>query len=231
MGYNIQNMDAPLIQSFLNQTEILRSPKRGLSTFGATRIVYHLISPADGLANKTRLREGTVVSEKPKILTPESLAQRFEGFGEEAGEFSKWLNSSYRDLLRILEYNFKNKDLATRIISESPKTVAERIKAELDFSEDAGQAVIRCPDAAWSLALMKFTLDEAARSFPTHVRDLDRRGLFDPQAHQQTRQRKEIEELFSEAASGSGKLKILGEKLREYGLFDEYEDRYLSFFK
>lgn len=223
-------MDATLIQSLLSRTEVLRTPSRALSTFGATNISYSLISPVDDLKDKTRLREGTVMSRKPQILTAESFAQRFEGFGDEGREFSRWLSSSYRDLLRALEYNFKNQDVATRVIAESPQVVAERIKAELDEKDAKDRTVIRCPDAGWSLALMKYTLDEAARSFPVNVRDLDRRGLFDPAGKADTRRRREIEALFADAKSDRAALKALGEKLREYGLFEEYEDRYLRFF-
>ena len=221
-------MDAPLIHRMLAATRVLRSPTRALSTFGATRIPYHLISPVEDLKDKTRLREGTVLSRKPQILTPEALAERFEGFGSEASEFSQWLRSSYRDLLKVLEYKFKNEDFATRVISESPQTVAERIGAELDGSDARDRTVISCPDGGWSLALMKFTLDEAARSFPVHVRDMDTRGMFGRQPSDP--RRLEIEALFREAPASPRALERLGAKLKEHGLFSEYEDRYLSLF-
>lgn len=223
-------MDAGLIRHFLNQTRVLRTPAHALSTFGATHVPYHLISPVEDMKGKTRLRKGEVLSEKPKILTKESFLQRFEGFGDSAGEFSQWINSSYSDLLRVLEYNFKNEGFFTQVLSEKPQVVADRIKSELDQSDARDQAVIRCPDAGWSLALMKFTLDEAARSFPVHVRDLDRRGLFDPSGKELERRRREIEQLFAAAASDESKLKALGEKLREYDLFEDYEDRFLGMF-
>ena len=223
-------MNASLIASYLRQTQILRAPKTTLATFGATQIEYHLVSPVEDLQGKTRLREGKIVSLKPKILTAESFAERFEGFGPEAKEFAQYINTSYRDLLRALEYNFKNDGFAAHVISENPADVADHIKKDLDSRDARDQAVIRCPDAAWSLALMKFTLDESARSFPTHVRDLERRGLFDPGAKAADRNRREIEALFARAASDKAVLKTLGQKLRDYGLFEEYEDRYLSFF-
>lgn len=219
-------MDRALIESYLKQTEILRAPKTSLSTFGATRLSYHLVSPVEDLKSKTRLREGQVLSRKPLILTPEAFAERFEGFGDEAKEFARWLTPTYRDLLRALEYNFTNEGFTTRVISEVPHAVAERIAADLESRDAADQALIRCPDGAWSLALMKFTLDQAARSFPTHVRDLERRGLFDPAG----RRRKEIESLFAAAASDPSAREALGKKLREYGLLDEYQDRFLALF-
>ena len=171
-------MEPALIRRFLSQTEVLRAPAHRLATFGATRLQYHLISPADGLRERTRLREGVVLSNRPKILTAEAFAERFEGFGEDAKPFQQWLKGAYHDLLRSLEYNFKNQGFTTRVISEPPNVVCERIADELEKKESQSDTLIRCPDGAWSLALMKFTLDESARSFPVTVRDLERRGGF-----------------------------------------------------
>lgn len=223
-------MDRALIESYLKQTEVLRAPKNSLSTFGATRLSYHLVSPVEDLQSKTRLREGKVLSRKPMIITPEAFAERFEGFGDEAHEFARWLTPAYRDLLRALEYNFTNEGFTTRVLSEVPHAVAERIVADLEARDTADQAVIRCPDGGWSLALMKFTLDQAARSFPTHVRDLERRSLFDPEGKAFGRRRREIESLFTAAVSDPSAREMLGGKLREYGLLEEFEDRFLALF-
>jgi len=218
------------IDNLLARTEILRAPARLLATFGATRIDYHLISPADGLPGRTRLREGVVVSARPAILTPEAFARRFEGFGDEAAEFARWAAASYRDLLRALEYNFRNQGMAARVLSEDPRLVAERMIADFDARGAADQAVIRCPDGAWPLALMKFALDEAARSFPGHVKDLERRAMFSPDRGAGDRRRREVEALLDAAGRDRGVLPELGAKLREYGLFEEYEDRFLALF-
>jgi len=223
-------MDSERMMAYLRETEILLAPRRALSTFGATRISYHLISPVENLAHKTRLREGTVVSQRPQIITADAFIERFQGFGDEAKEFAQWVGRQYRDLLRALEYNFKNQGFATRVISETPQSVSDRILAELP-KDDPNEAVIRCPDGGWSLALMKFALDESARSFPVHVRDLERRGLFDPAAKAQERRRREIEDFFARVGSEPTLLPELGAKLREYGLFAEYEDRYLALFR
>lgn len=224
-------MDGLLLQRYLRETRLIRQPKRALSTFGATRIEYCLVSPIDDLPNKTRLREGLVVSERPKVLTPEVLRERFEGFGEESAAFARWLESRYRDVLRALEYRFKNHDLRTRVLGQDPRETASRVAGEMEAKGSASAAVIFCPDAAWSLALMKFTLEEAERSFPTHVRDLDTRGLFDRDGGRSRRSRAEVERLFEDAARDPAAREALGRLLRERGLFGEYEDRFLSLFR
>ncbi len=225
-------MAAPLdpIASFLARTEVLRAPARRLATFGATRIDYHMISPADGQADRTRVREGSVVSARPQILTPDAFKERFEGFGDDSAEFARWAASAYRELLRALEYNFRNQGQAARVVSEKPELVAERMLADFDARGVHDQAVIRCPDGAWSLALMKFTLDEAARSFPGHVKDLERRGMFSPDRGEGDRRRREVEDLLARAKADRALVEVLGRKLKEYGLFEEYEDSFLGLF-
>jgi hypothetical protein len=224
-------MDPRTIRRLLQETRLLRAPKRLLDTFGSTRIEYHLVSPVEDLPDKTRLREGRIVSERPKILTPQTLRERFEGFGEEAREFADWLCREYRGVLRALEYQFKNEDLHTRVLGQAPRQTARRIQDELDERGVADAAVILCPDAAWSLAVMKFTLDEASRSFPTHLKELESRSLFDPKNAESRRRRAEIEELFPSASIDPDARRALGHKLREYGLFNEYEDKFLSLFR
>ncbi|MDE2292057.1 MAG: hypothetical protein KGL53_08235 [Elusimicrobia bacterium] len=223
-------MDGKLIARWLRETTIVRAPKHLLSTFGATRIDYHLVSPIEGLAGKTRLREGQVLSEKPQILTAEALRERFEGFGPEGEQFREFIDARYGDVLRSLEYRFRNADPRTTLLSSDPRDAAERIKQDVDARDVAQAAVIACPDPAWPLALMSFTLEEAKRSFPSNVRDLETRGRFDPDSGAGRRRRAEVEAMFERAARDSGARSLLGAKLREYGLFEEYEDRFLGLF-
>lgn len=215
---------------FLKETALLVRPSHRLSTFGATRIRYHLVSPIDELGDRTRLRQGLVVSEKPQILTARTLRDRFEGFGEGAGEFARFLSEEYGDLLRALEYRFRNQDLVSRVLRDDPREVAERIRKELSEGGAEDALLLSCPDPGWSLALMRFTLDEASRSFPVNVRDLERRGHFAAEGPEGVRRRNEVEALFSQAASDAQVRSQLGRRLREYGLFEEYEDRFLALF-
>lgn len=223
-------MDKDVVARLLAGTEVLRVPARRLATFGATRIDYRLISPVEDMPDRTRVREGVVVSAKPAIITPDAFKERFEGFGDEAAEFARWVSTAYRDLLRALEYSFRNQGQAASVLHESPLLVAERMVADFDARGVTDKAVIRCPDAGWSLALMKFTLDEAARSFPGHVADLDRRGHFASDRGEGDRRRREVEALFPAAAKDPAARETLGRKLKDYGLFAEYEDRFLGLF-
>lgn len=132
--------------------------------------------------------------------------------------------------MRALEYNFRNQGLAAREVGEDPRLVADKMLADFDARDVSDRAVIRCPDGAWPLALMKFTLDEAAKSFPGHVRDLERRGMFAADRGEGERRRRQVEALFEGARKDRSRLEALGGMLREHGLFEEYEDRFLSLF-
>lgn len=224
-------MNAATVRRLLEETRLLRAPKHLLSTFGATRIEYHLVSPVEDLQDKTRLREGWVTSERPKLLTPRALRERFEGFGEDACEFADWLCREYRDVLRAVEYQFKNEPVRTRVLGQDPRQTAQRIQSELDARSACNAALILCPDTAWSLAVMKLSLDEAARSFPAHLREFESRGLYGSAGAESRRRRDRIEKLFASAPADPAARDALGRELREYGLFKEYEDRFLALFR
>jgi len=170
------------------------------------------------------------VSERPQVLTPETLRDRFEGFGEQTAEFSRMLSGAYGDALRALEYRFRNTELKTRVLSQNSRAAAEKIREDMDSRDVAQAAVIECAEPIWGLVLMRFTVDEAIRSFPANVRDLDQRGLFSPEMAKGERQRRQIEALFDKAAKDPAARGLLGAKLRETALFHEYEDRFLALF-
>ena len=63
------------IKSAVRNTEILRLPKQSLYTFGTTNIYYYLVTePAYSELVKniteTVVREGRVIAERPRIVTP-----------------------------------------------------------------------------------------------------------------------------------------------------------------
>jgi hypothetical protein len=92
------------------------------------------------------------------------------------------------------------------------------------------QALIEAPDRIWSLAIMKFIVDMSLRSFPAQVQELEERGLFDPAGRDRARHKREIETLFREAKGSPAARQRLGETLKAWGLFSEYEDRFFSLF-
>jgi hypothetical protein len=219
------------LKLILSTTKILQSPKHRLSTFGNTRIRYFFISEVTGMDERSRLREGIVLAERPKIITPDSMRDRFEGFGKGAEEFGEWLGRQYGFSIRGLEYQFKNQESTVHVEHSPVRELAERIKKDL-AGRDLGQsALIEGPDDAWQISLMKFILEESMASFDPNMRELHEHGFFDgPQGALQNR-RREIEALLFKARSDRALIPILGRKLQDHGLFSEYEDRFFSLFK
>ena len=60
------------------------------------------------------------------------------------------------------------------------------------------------------------------------LKELDERGFFNPEKRQDERERFEIEKLFQEAQSDRSRLTSLAERLKQTGLFADYEDRFFT---
>lgn len=227
-------MEPKDFREIVDSTVIMWPPKRVLASFGSTDIRYHLVSPLKKLyrgKEATRLRIGMVTAEKPRILTLESISDRFEGFGEDAAVFSELAEAIYNKELQALEYTFHNKGDKEETIAEKAGKVAKRICSVLEEKNPLHEALIMCPDYGWQFALMKFVLEETMRALPVHLRDYERRGWLGGEFIPRISRKEEIETMFKKAVNNRGVLKILGTKLKEYGLWDEYEDRFLSYFK
>src|SRR5271157_1735005 len=93
------DIDDIKIQEAVAQTEILRVPKQSLTTFGTTNIYYYLVTEpayAEIVPNtkETVVREGRVIAEKPRIVTPYYLSA-LEGFSENARRYFDYLIKTY----------------------------------------------------------------------------------------------------------------------------------------
>jgi hypothetical protein len=221
------NTDPPF-KKILEETRVLRFPRHQLATFGSTEIQYHLVTAVSAAPAQSNLRTGLLIAKRPKIVTPESLADRFEGFGEQAKEFEKWLKEHYREAFRALEYNFRNQPENMHSHALDARELSANIERDLDRTSPPRSALLFAPESGWTFALMKFILEETWRSFKSNVQELEDRGLFDPAQADLQRRRRDIESLFRAARQDASALRVLGERLKEYGLFEEYQDRFFA---
>jgi len=106
--------------------------------------------------------------------------------------------------------------------------VADRTQKTMEREDAPRTALLEGPDAQWSLSVMKFIVDVSLRSFPANVRELDERGLFNPEKRRDERERFEIEKLFQQAQADRTVIPRLGERLKQAGLFGDYEDRFFA---
>jgi len=97
-------IDDERIREAIKHTEILRAPKQSLYTFGTTNIWYYLVTePAYSELIKniteTVVREGRVIAERPRIVTPYYLS-RLEGFSSEARRYFEAFVKEYGSSIR-----------------------------------------------------------------------------------------------------------------------------------
>jgi len=221
---NISNQ----ISDIIRKTRILRSPRRHVATFGNSVFNYNLVTSSSPAEPRSTLRTGRVTAERPRIITPQSFISRFEGFGDGSGEWERLFLEHFQEAFRGLEYVYRNQLLQTLPHQMRALDLARNIQQKLDRREASQTAVICGPENGWQVSLMKFISEETSHSFPTNVRELEERGFFDPAQAVIYRQRKEIESLFRQSQQNPSNIRSLGSKLKEYNLFEEYQDRFFA---
>ena len=103
MDYNEQ------VEYAVSHTELVRPPEQRLNTFGITNVHYYLLTEPMDSINETRIREGKVIADKPKIVTSGYLLDVFEGFGDHAKSQAEAMLSRYNYSPDIMEYKYKRR--------------------------------------------------------------------------------------------------------------------------
>jgi hypothetical protein len=215
-------------KKILQETQILRAPKHRLSTFGPSVIQYTLITDCSKFPDRSRLRSGIVKAEKPLLLTPQTIKERFEGFGSEAQEYADWLSTQYGDTLKGLQYQFKNESISSRIELSPPEILTKDLLKDFDREPQLRHALLRGKDKGWELSVMKFIVEETLASFSANFQELNERGFFDGDMKDTQRQTREIQHLFKMAKGDRNVVPTLAKKLKEYGLFEMYQDEFFG---
>lgn len=224
------------IMAAVKNTEIIRPPKQSLATFGTTSIYYYLITePAysgfTGNKNETVIREGKVIAEKPKIVTPYYLTH-LEGFNAGAKRYLEMLMATGGAYSPGLLYSYRNEPKELNIVSEKPIAVVDKLNAELDRKGDPLVSIIRAEDELWDVSLMKFIYELTRNSLSSNMREMGERGLFSMDAAGVPADaRMRIEEFFNRVAHGNADPSELKAELDRWGLWEEYQDRFLTMFR
>jgi hypothetical protein len=221
-------MKDPFLIDAMRRTRIIKPPKHTIATFGTTTLRYVLLSLVADQPEYCRLREGEVTAQRPQIMTAEFLKERFQGFGEESDRYRDHLEKVYGDQLKGLEYSFRNNLKNTSLEHATLPEVVDRTQKIMEQEDAPRTALLEGPDAQWSLSVMKFVVDTSLRSFPSNLKELDERGFFNPEQRQATRDRFEIERLFQKAQTDRTAIAALADRLKQTGLFSEYEDRFFG---
>ncbi len=238
------------IRKAMEETSVILDPKELISSYSSTTVRYYMLTVPmyldfEGRANdsETIIREGKITWQKPKLLTP-SYMLRVEGFSDEARKAFEMIASEDNDLAMIL-YKLKLARDAEKmdIVSESLNTVLNKIIDDINKRGEKHTAIVKGVDEFWDVSLSKFAQELMTKSayfsqlpdmmerndigmnskgFPVVTRD----SLGIPLAA-----RKEIEILFKLFEKGEVKPSKLKGELDRWGVFEQYQDRFLRHFK
>ena len=230
------DIDDERIREAVNRTEILRPPKQTLATFGTTNIYYYLVtepvySELVDRVMETVVREGRVVAQRPRIVTPYYLS-RLEGFSAEARRYLNMLVKAYGANAPGLFYTYKNEPTALNIVSDRLPSVVGRLNEEIDKRGDLLTAIIKGEDTLWDVSLMRFIYELTRSSLEDNLTQMSSKGLLNVDSSGVPLDaRLRIEEMLQQVYNGEREPRELKEELDRWGLFDEYEDRFFSIFR
>jgi len=229
-------MDDDRIEYAVRHTEILRLPRQTLATFGTTNIYYYMVTePAYAEltrdVSETVVREGRVIAERPRIVTPYYLS-RLEGFSPEARKYFETLVKTYGSDVPGLFYAYKNEPKKLTIISDKWLSVVDRLNTEIDKRGDPLVSIIKGQDELWDVSLMRFIYEVIRASLKNNLSQMGARGLLDMDSSGvPVDARVRIDEFFRKVVGGERKPYELKKELDRWNLFAEYEDRFFAIFK
>jgi hypothetical protein len=223
------------IRAAVLNTRIVRAPKQSLATFGVTNIYYYLVAEAAYneliKGNETVIREGRVIAERPRIVTPYYLS-RVQGFSAEAQKYFEMLLNTYEPNSPGLFYAYKNEPKELNIVSDNLVSVLQKLNGEIDRKGDPMASIIQGEDALWDVSIMKFIYEITEHSVKDNVSQLDQRGLLRVDASGlPVDARVRIEGLFHLVEKGDMEPAQLKTELDRWGVFEEYQDRFFALFK
>jgi len=230
------DVDDERIKYAVEHTEILRPPKQTLATFGTTNIYYYLVTEpvyAEIVKNVTEtvVREGRVIAERPRIVTPYYLS-RLEGFSQDAKRYFDMLTRAHGANAPGLFYTYKNEPKELTIVSDNLLSVVNKLNAEIDKRGDPLASIIKGEDELWDVSLMRFIYEMTRSSIRDNLWQMGSRGLLDIDSRGiPVDARVRIEELFRKVSRGEIEPSELKEELDHWNLFEEYEDRFFAIFK
>jgi hypothetical protein len=224
------------IEYAARHTEILRHPRQHLATFGVTNIYYYLVteptySEITNDTNETVIREGRVVAERPKIVTPYYLTH-LEGFSYDARQYFEMLLRMQGPNAPGLFYTYKNEPKGLNIVSDNWPVVVDKLNTEIDKKGDPLATIIKGQDDLWDVSLLKFIYEITSRSIQSNIAQLGSRGLLG-MSHGgiPVGARQIIEDMFQQVARGELRAYELEQELNRWGAFEEYQDRFFALVK
>lgn len=214
-------------------TRVVRLPRQYLATFGVTRLHYYVVTKplyqelVPG-KDETVVREGTVVAERPAMVTPTYMLN-LEGFGDDARKYMEDLVRRLGPNSPGLLYQYRNEPEGMEIVGDEVSAVAQRIAGDLDSRSVDLASVIQGVDELWDVSLLKFIYEYTAASLSSNLGEMKTMGLLEPDPGTDLPRGavKRIEEMFQQVAQGLDPA-VLKTELDRWGLFERYQDRFFA---
>jgi hypothetical protein len=216
------------IKYALEQTELIRAPRQELDTFGSSVIDYYVVTELVG--NLSVVRDGKVIAERPKIVTPAYLVN-VEGFSEQAKRYISMM-AQERPYESGIFYRYKNEPGGMNVVSEPINQVINKLSSQVEEQHNPLSTIIRGVEELWDVSLLMFIYGLTTKSVRTNTAEFDRRGFLDTDASGVPQGARDyIEELFEQVSRNLSRAPELVIELNRWGLFPEYQDRFLALFR
>ena len=216
------------LREAMQKTEVVRPPRQRLSTFGSTTIDYYVVT--DMSESMSVVRDGIVHAERPRIVTPYYLLH-LEGFSDNAKAYLGMMAESNPNEPGIF-YSYRNEPSSMNIVSEPLGIVLGNLSSRLDAEDKPLSAIVQGTEDMWDLAVMMFIYELTRSALGGNVADLRRQGLLARDSSGVTESvRREIEMLFAVVKEDRSRASELVAELNRWGLYSEYEDRFLGLFR
>jgi hypothetical protein len=216
------------IKYALEHTELVRAPQQKLATFGSSVIDYYVVTELVG--NVSVVRDGKVIAERPKIVTPTYLVN-VEGFSEQARRYIAML-ARERPYESGIFYRYKNEPKGMNVISEPIRQVIHKLGSQIDEQHSLLSTIIKGVEELWDVSLLMFIYELTNQSVHTNLAEFNRRGFLNVDASGVPQGAREyIEELFEQVSHNFSRAPELVVELNRWGLFGEYQDRFFALFK
>jgi len=173
-------LDEASFQYAIENTQVIQAPERRIDTFGTTTFRFYLVTELMDSVGKVRVRDGRLHAERPQIIAPGHLQKMIlDGFGERAEQFMSWLQD-HSSHLAILKYGFqfRKTDISEYVVHLSVEEVVQKLRDQIDYSEDPLSAILHGVDEGWEVCLLKFAADMIQESSGGNMGDFRRRGLL-----------------------------------------------------
>ena len=213
------------IKYALEHTELIRTPRQELATFGSSTIDYYVVTELVG--HVSVVRDGKVIAERPKIVTPSYLIN-VEGFSEQAKKYIAMMAQDSPHESGIF-YRYKNEPKGMNVVSEPVGQVISKLSSDIEEQRNPLSTIIKGVEESWDVSLLMFIYGLTTRSVRSNVAEFSRRGFLDIDASGVPQGARDyIEELFEQVKDNLSRVPELVVELHRWGLFAEYQDRFFA---